>query len=94
MKRDTASEASIDRETKRTQKRTERKRKMERYIDFQDGKPHSAEEHYAAAKALINSGYRWTHSTFGNPSFYKDGEGTVTIISSIVAQDGYFAFSD
>lgn len=65
-----------------------------RYINFQDHKPHTAAEHYAAVRELEKSGYRWIYSSFGNPTFINDQRETVTILSSIVAQDGYFAFSD
>ena len=65
--------------------------RQEKFIDLQNKK---AEEHYITVKQLKDNGFRWVYSTYGNPTFFKEGEGTVTILSGIIEQDGYFAFSD
>lgn len=64
---------------------------MTRYIDLKNGSP---EEHYRAVSQLREEGFSWVYSTFGNPTFYKEGNGTVTILSGIIEQDGIFAYSD
>lgn len=62
-----------------------------KYIDLQNASP---EEHYNTVKKLLDDGYEWVYSTYGNPTFYKEGCGNVCILSGIIEQDGIFAYSD
>ena len=60
------------------------------YIDFSTGS-HTAEEHYKVVEQLRKSGFRFTHSAYGNPHFYNENtKESVCIISSISDGSIYF----